>query len=30
MTRRDYSGYFEPKFLDRIVALSLEYRIPEK
>ena len=23
-------GYFEPKFVDRIVALSREYGIPEK
>jgi len=30
IVRRDYSGYFEPKFFDRIVALSLEYGIPEK
>jgi tetratricopeptide (TPR) repeat protein len=30
IARRDYSGYFEPKFLDRIVALQLEYGIPEK
>jgi hypothetical protein len=30
IARRDYSGYFEPKFVDRIAALSLEYGIPEK
>jgi class 3 adenylate cyclase/TolB-like protein/cytochrome c-type biogenesis protein CcmH/NrfG len=30
ITRRDYSGYFEPQFFDRIVALSREYGIPEK
>jgi TolB-like protein/cytochrome c-type biogenesis protein CcmH/NrfG len=28
--RRLSPGYFEPKFLDRIAALSLEYGIPEK
>jgi hypothetical protein len=30
ITRRDYSGYFEPKFFDRIVALSRDYGIAEK
>jgi tetratricopeptide (TPR) repeat protein len=30
IVRRDYSGYFELKFFDRIAALSREYGIPEK
>jgi hypothetical protein len=28
--RGDYSGYFAPKFFDRIAALLREYGIPEK
>jgi hypothetical protein len=28
--RQFYPGFFAPQFLDRIVALSREYGIPEK